>query len=230
MSVLADLHTAALATDSETGWMLFYKTFAGTQLVVPLERAAGETAAPLLTRHQGVETVQAYPDMLSFADALSDPGSYAEMPGADLASMLAEEGVPLVIHDTTEVLLAPDQLAWIARTYGAEVTRATGAGVTIATPAAPELALMEALGQTVGALGSDCPEAWLVEMTEPDGTPELVLVLGLSDAVKTAEAQIAETVTRAIQSVTDRPFAVACSDRGAPLMASARQHGIGIGG
>ena len=44
------------------------------------------------------------------------------------------------------------------------------------------------------------------------------------------ETAIAETVTRAVQPVTDRPVAVACPPRGSALMAAARAHGIGIGG
>lgn len=230
MSHLTDLHAAALATDAEPAWAAFYQALAGTPLVVPLSEQAGDTARPLLVSRDGVDAVQAFPDMERFATGLDAPGAYAELAGADLAALMAGQATPLVIHEDPEIVLTPDQLDWIATTFGAEVTRATGAGVTVATPASPELALIEALGQTVGALGTDCPEAWLVEMTVPDETPELVLVMGLADGVRRMEAQIAETVTRAIQAVTDRPFAVACPDRGAPLMTSARQNGIGIGG
>ena len=227
MSHLTELHAAALASDAAADWAAFYQALAGTSLVVPLAEQAGETAKPLLADHGGMAAVQAFPDMDSFANGLDAPGAYAELAGADLAGLLQGRKTPLLIRERPELLLAPDQLDWIAATYGAEVTRATGAGVTVATPEAPELALIEALGQTVGALGADCPEAWLVEMAAMEETPELVLVLGLADGVRKMEAQIAETVTRAIQAVSARPFAVACPDRGAPLMHSARQHSLG---
>ena len=230
MTPIDDLYASALASDAQADWMRLYQVVAGLSLVVPLAEAAGETARPLLETRDGVETVPAYLSMGAFAAALAAPGEYAELAGADLAGLLQDQGTPLLIHaDKGPILLSPEQLGFIAGTWGAEVTRATGAGVTIGTPAPPELALIEQLGQTVAALGTDCPEAWLVEMAEPDGTPELVLVLGLADKVRTMEAQVAETVTRAIQAVTDHPFAVACPDRGAPLMNSARQCGIGIG-
>ena len=224
------LHSTALSSDAQSDWMAFYQVLAGTSLVVPLEAVSGETARPVLEQHDGVEAVPAYLSMSDYASALSEPGGYAELAGAELASLLNGQATPLLLKCAPLIVVAPDQLSWIARTFGAEVTRATGAGVSVSRPALPALEVMEALGQTVGALGQDCPEAWLVQMTEPDGEPELVLVLGLADGVRAMEGQIAETITRAIQAVTERPFAVACSDRGAPLMASARENGIGIGG
>ena len=69
-----------------------------------------------------------------------------------------------------------------------------------------------------------------MHMTEEEGEPELVLVLGLSDGLREMETEIAETVTRAVQSVSGLPIAVACADRGSPMMGAARRHGIGIGG
>ena len=227
---LGRLHAAALASEDQTDWMAFYQVLAGSSLVVPLSSVAGQTARPVLESHEGVETVPAYLSMSDYASALTAPGDYAELAGAELAALLDGQETPLLLMTAPELLVTPGQLSWIASTFGAEVTRATGAGVSLSRPDLPALEVMEALGQTVGALGADCPEAWLVQMTEPDGEPELVLVLGLADGVRAMEPQIAETVTRAIQAVTDQPFAVACPDRGAPLMASARQNGIGIGG
>ena len=227
---LSRLHALALASEAQADWMAFYQVFAGSSLVVPLQSVAGQTARPVLEDHDGVEAVPAYLCMEDYAAGLTEAGDYAELAGAELAALLDGQATPLLLKTASGVLVTPEQLSWISTTFGAEVTRATGAGVTISTPELPSLAVMETLGQTVGALGTDCPEAWLVQMAEPDGEAELVLVLGLADGVRKMEAEIAETVTRAIQAVTDRPFAVACPDRGAPLMASARENGIGIGG
>ena len=210
--------------------MAFYQALAGTGLIVPLHETAGETAKPITLDVQGVTAVLAYLDMDDYAAALEQAGNYAEISGVELAGMLAGQQSALNLHAKPPVLIAPDQLAWISQTFGAEVTRATGAGVSVRTPNLPPLEVMEQLGKTVGALGADCPEAWLVTMSENPETEELVLVLGLTDAVRKMEGQIAETVTRAIQAVTDQPFAVACPDRGSPLMDTARKSGIGIGG
>lgn len=227
--ILDDLHTAALATDRAEDWAGFYQALAGTTLIIPLEEAAGDTARPRLTEDQGVPAVPAYTSMEAFADALANPGHYAELAGAELASLLAAEATPLLVHADTTLVLTSEQLGWIASTYGAEVTRATGQGVQVLAPELPPLVVMEVLGQSVGALGADCPEAWLVTMASPDEDPEMVLVLGLAEGVRDMEGQIAETLTRAVQTVTDRRFAVACPDRGTPLMATARQVGVGIG-
>ena len=230
LSELSRLHADALASDDQSRWMAFYQVLAGTSLVVPLASVAGRTATPLLEQHDGVRAVPAYLSMDDYASGLTAPGDYAELAGAELAALLDGQEAALLLKTGPGLVITPGQLGWVAQTFGAEVTRATGAGVEISRPELPALEVMAALGQTVAALGTDCPEAWLVQMTEPDGVSELVLVLGLADGVRAMEAEIAETVTRAIQAATDRPFAVACPDRGAPLMASARAHGIGIGG
>lgn len=227
--ILDDLHKAALASDRAEDWAAFAQALAGTQLVIPLEDAAGETARPRLTAHEGVEVLPAWTSMEAFAGALADPGHYAELAGAELASALAGQNTPLLIHADTGLVVTPDQLAWIAQTYSAEVTRATGQGVEVTAPDLPPVAVMEILGASVAALGADCPEAWLTAMTTPGEDPELVLVLGLADTARPMEGQIAETLTRAVQAVTDRPFAVACPDRGSPLMDTARRVGVGIG-
>ena len=228
--ILDDLHGTALGSDRVEDWAAFYQILAGTTLVIPLETAAGETARPRLMAHEGIDTLPAWTSMEAFASALADPGHYAELAGVELASALAGQDTPLLIHADGPLVLSPEQLDWIAETYGAEVTRATGQGVQVTEPELPPLAVMEILGQSVGALGADCPEAWLVAMTAPEEETELVLVLGLAGGVREMEGQLAETLTRAVQAVTDRPFAVACPDRGSPLMDTARRVGVGVGG
>lgn len=227
---LFDLHAAALASDASDDWMTFYQAFAGTALIVPLQESAGETAKPMTTLLDGAEAVLSHADIGSYASAIDTPGEYAEIAGVELAAMLSSQDTPLMIQFEPPIVILTDQLRWIAETYGAEVTRATGAGVSVRTPELPPLDVMEQLGKTVGALGADCPEAWLVSMSAEGDADELVLVLGLTDELRRIEAEVAETVTRAIQAVTDQPFAVACPDRGAPLMDTARKTGIGIGG
>jgi hypothetical protein len=223
-------HAKAFASGTTEDWMAFYQAFSGTALIVPLLEKVEDSAQPVTVEIDGIEAVIVHVDMDSYAANLTESGEYAEIAGVELAAMLAGQGTALSLHASPPIVIGPDQLAWIAQTFGAEVTRATGAGVAVKTPELPALEVMEQLGKTVGALGADCPEAWLVSMTAEGEAEELVLVLGLKDAVRKMEGQIAETVTRAIQAVTDQPFAVACPDRGAPLMDAARKNGIGIGG
>lgn len=227
---ILDQHAKAEVSDASDDWMAFYQALSGTGLIVPLHRTAGEVATPQTIGIEGVDAVLAYVDMDSYAEALTQPGEYAEIAGVELARMLAEQNAPLSLHAPSPIVITPDQLSWIAQTFGAEVTRATGAGVSVRKPDLPPLEVMEQLGKTIGALGADCPEAWLVSMGAEGEPDELVLVLGLNQDLRKIEAQVAETVTRAIQAVTDQPFAVACPDRGAPLMDTARRTGIGIGG
>ncbi len=227
---MIDQHAKAFASDTTEDWMAFYQAFSGTGLIVPLLEKVEDSAQPVTVEIDGIEAVIAHLDMDSYAANLTKPGGYAEIAGVELAAMLAGQGTALSLHASPPIVIGPEQLAWIAQTFGAEVTRAMGAGVSVNTPELPALEFMEQLGKTVGALGADCPEAWLVSMSAEGETDELVLVLGLTDAVRKMESQIAETVTRAIQAVTDMPFAVACPDRGAPLMDTARRTGIGIGG
>lgn len=229
---LAALYQTAVTSDATADWHRVWQTFAGMAWVVPLDGQDGDTVRPRLVQDDGIDLVQAFPDMTAYADAIAEPGHYAELDGAQLAAMLAPAGVPLGLWLTPGALtpIPSDRLDWIAATFRADVDRADSAGVTVAAPDLPAPELVEALGQTVGALGRDCPEAWLVTMTEPGAAPELVLVLGLSDDARRIEGQIAETVTRAVQAVADQPMAVACPARASALMQTARRTGIGIGG
>ncbi len=227
---LFDLHARAVASEERADWMVFYQSFAGLKMIVPLKGAAAETATPELVTHDGVEAVPAFPDMAAYAASLSKPGHYLEMAGAELAEGLQDQTAPLVIQNgqAAPILLTPSQLGWIARTFRAEVVRAEGSGVTVSTPEDLPPSTLEVLGKTVAALGDDCSEAWLVSMSEPDGNPELVLALGLTEAGRAMEGQIAETIARTIQAVTKMPFAVACPRPDEPFIAAARKYGIGI--
>lgn len=225
MSTLADLHAAALASDDAHAWRAVYQAFAGSTLVVPItadmQLALDDSGPAPLAR--AFETPELY------AATLAAPGNHAELPGQELARLLADNALALeLVTEAGPILLAADQLRWIADTYGAEVAQATAQGVRVSAPAAPDGHVMEVLGQSVAALGPSCREAWLVALTEADGPPELVLVLDLADEARRLEQPLAETVTRAVQAVTDRPFAVACPDPDAPLLAQARQLGIGV--
>ena len=181
---LSRLHEAALATDAAGDWQRLWQALAGTALVLPLH-AAAEDGAPLRphsTDRDGTETITAFAGMELFAESLATPADYAEIDGAQLAGMLSGQGAALAVTlaaDTAPLTVPPEVLDWIARTYLAEVDRAEGAGVSVAAPALPAPEVVEAMGQTVAALGADCPEAWLVALVEPGGTPELALVLGL---------------------------------------------------
>lgn len=230
---LGQLYQAAATTDRQEDWLTLYRAVAGTLMVVPLSDQTGETARPRLVSHDGLSAVQAFDRMDTFAASLKEPSDYAELSGAHLAQLLDGQDTALLVQTSTgemPILIDQAALAWIAMTFGADVEREAAEGVTVSAPPAPDLALMQALGEAVGALGADCPEAWLVQMTDTEGGSELVLVLGLSDAARRMEGDIAETVTRAVQPATNERFAVACPDRGSALMDTARRTGIGIGG
>ena len=229
---LGRLYKAAVASDAIEDWQALWQGLAGSALILPLKGQLGELVQPALTRVDGQDAVQAFADMDSYGEDLDEPGEYAEMDGAQLAAMTAPLDMPLVVvlPGGETIIVPPPALDWIAATFRADVDRAESAGVHVSAPDLPPPALIEAMGQTVGSLGADCPEAWLVHMAEPDAEPELVLVLGLDESLRSMEAEVAETITRTIQAVADRPVAVACADRGSPLMHSARLHGIGIGG
>lgn len=228
---LFDLHKTAVASEDRADWMRFYQAFAGRRLIVPLADAAGVTARPALITRNGIQAVQAFPDMAAYAVSLVRPGHYAEMSGAELAEGLGGQDTPLMLLDGPEppIVLNPGQLGWIARTFQAEVVRAEGAGVTVSTPEDLPAATLEMLGKTIEALGVDCRAAWLVSMTEPDGQAELVLALDLAESARKMEEQIAETIARTVQAVTKQPFAVACPRPDEPFLAAARKFGIGIG-
>lgn len=229
---LTTLYAAAAQSDDLADWQLLWQALAGSGLILPLKGQLGEMVQPRLIEIEGVDAVEVFADIDSYAEQLDEPADYAEMDGAQLASMAVSLEMPLAVKLAGgEILLVPAAAVdWIASTFRADVDRADSAGVHISAPDLPPVAVVEAMGQTVGSLGSDCPEAWLVHMTEEGGEPELVLVLGLADSLRDMETEIAETVTRAVQSVSGEPVAVACADRGSPMMDAARRHGIGIGG
>ena len=232
MSRLAPLHQAAQASDLRADWLVLWQTVAGTRLVIPVADPNATRVQPTVTAVAGVPSIQAFEDMDTFASALSKPGACAEIDGADLAKMLADTEYAIAITmpgSADPLFLSAEVVAWIARTYGAQVNRSQAEGVRLSAPALPAPEAIELLGQTVAALGEDCPEAWLVAMTQDGGNPEPVLVLGLSDRVANIEAEIAETVTRAVQAGLDTPISVACAPRGSRLMHQARACGIGIG-
>lgn len=230
---LLDSYNKASAADDPAQWIPFYQALAGTSLIVALETREGDKVAPRTIAYEGSTTVLAFADMQVFAAALTTPTDYVELDGAELCGLLQGQDTPLLVHldqHHPAMMISTEAQDWIAQTFGAEVTRRATEGVSVAAPDLPDLPLMQALGEAVGALGGDCPEAWLVSLTSAETEPELVLVLGLSDQATRMETEIAETVTRSIQAVTDHRFAVACPGRGSALMASARKHGIGIGG
>lgn len=232
MSRLGSLNAAALHSDDRTDWLRLWQAVAGTRLVVPVADPTADRIQPQVINVAGIPAVQAYEDMDGFAAALKEPGACAEIDGADLAQMLvgSDHALAIITQSLSEpLLLSIEVVEWIARTYRAKVDRANAEGVRIAAPALPEPETVELLGQTIDALGDDCPEAWLVAMTAENAAPEPVLILGLSDRVADMEAEIAETVTRAIQSGLSNPISVACAARGSPLMHRARECGIGIG-
>lgn len=232
MSRLRPLHDAALDSDVRTDWLKLWQAIAGARLVVPVADPNAARVQPQVIAVAGMPAVVAFEDMDTFAAALSEPGGCAEIEGADLARMLAGTDLALAITvpgRAEPVLITPEVVDWIARTYRARVDRAQAEGVRVSAPALPEPETIELMGRTVAALGDDCPEAWLVAMTADGAAPEPVLVLGLSDRVAAIEADIAETVTRAIQAAVSTPISVACAARGSTLMHRARECGIGIG-
>lgn len=232
MSRLVGLEDAARASDARTDWLKLWQVIAGTRLVVPIADPNAPRVQPKVISVAGMPAVLAYENMETFAAALTEPGACAEIEGADLAQMLAGAELALAITvpgKRDPLTVTADVVDWIARTYRARVDRMQAEGVRVSAPKLPEPETIELLGQTVAALGEDCPEAWLVALTADGSAPEPVLVLGLADRVATIEAEIAETVTRAIQAGLAAPISVACAARGSALMHRARECGIGIG-
>lgn len=230
---LTRLFAVASHSDDLSDWQALWQALAGSGLILPLKGQVGELVQPQLTEIDGIDAVEVFTDMDAYAEQLSEPSDYAELDGAQLAAMVASLEMPLAVKlpDDQLLLVPPAAVDWIAATFRADVDRADSAGVHVSAPDLPPVAVVEAMGQTIGSLGADCPEAWLVHMTEDEAKdPELVLVLGLADGLREMETEVAEAITRSIQSVSGQPVAVACTDRGAPLMAAARRHGIGIGG
>lgn len=232
MSGLSALYRAALGTDDRADWHRLWQAVAGTALVLPLDGPAEDSLSPVVVETADGVAVRAFESLDAFAAAIRTPTDQAEIAGAELARMMQGQGagISVELEDGTPLLVPAETVDWIAATWGAEVAHSERAGVNVTDPGLPDPEVIQALGEGVGALGADCPEAWLVAMTEPGGAPELVLVLGLADSARKAEQAIAEALTRSIQALTDQPFAVACPDRGSALMATARKVGIGIGG
>lgn len=223
------LARTAQASDDRADWLRLWQALAGTALVLPLQGSAGETISPRLDEETGA--VLAYPSLEAMAASLTTPADYAQLDGAALADMLAPERLTLRIPGTTDILVPAEAIAWIAQTYRADVDEADLAGVRVAAVADPDPALLQALGDSVTALGTACTEAWLITLSAPDtpdGTGELTLVLALSADAAKAEAEIAHALTRAIQAVSTEPLAVACPAPNASLLAAARSYGIGI--
>lgn len=232
MSRLAPLRDAAEAGDERMDWLRLWQAVAGLRLVVPVADPDVSPILPRIIDADGVPAVEAHEDIETFASSIREPSPCAEIDGADLAKMLVGKEHALSIRlagGAGTLVLSPEVLDWIARTYRAHVDRTDAEGVRVSAPELPSPEAIELLGQAVAALGDDCPEAWLVAMTAPGGTPEPVLVLGLADRVARIETEIAETLTRAIQAGLSTPISVACAARGSALMHRARECGIGIG-
>ncbi len=232
MSRLAPLNETAVHGDDRADWLRLWQAVAGTKLVVPVADPSAEKIRPRVRSIGGIPAVEAFEDMDTFASSLREPDACAEIDGSDLAQMLtgSEHALAITMPGQDQPLfLSIEVVDWIARTYGATVNRVEAEGVRMSAPELPPPETVALLGQTIAALGDDCPEAWLVAMTQDGSKPEPVLVLGLSDRVAKIEAEIAETVTRAIQSGLATPISVACAARGSSLMHHARECGIGIG-
>ena len=107
---LARLYAAATESDDLTDWQALWQALAGSGLILPLKGQLGELVQPQLTKIDGVEAVEVFADIDSYADQLEEPSDYAEMDGAQLASMAASLDMPLAVKLADgQILIVPRQ-------------------------------------------------------------------------------------------------------------------------
>lgn len=221
--------------DAEGGWLAFYESLATARLHLALESAGATRIRPLLVTLEAGPAALAFDSEDRFAAAIARPTETAVLTGAELAALLAGQGIALALNPGAdagcETVLEPGTLGWIAEHLGAEPGEAAASG-RIGPPPAPDPALLGALAQRIADLGGALAEAWLVALAAPGGAEaaELVLVVRLADGFASFERDVVATLARTGQILTSLPFAVAPSAEGDALLGAARRHGIGIAG
>ncbi|MDT8346076.1 MAG: hypothetical protein RQ752_16740 [Thermohalobaculum sp.] len=220
--------------EAERPWLDFYEGLATARLHLALDAAAGARVRPTLLALADGPAALAFDGEDRFAAAIGRPTEHAVLTGAELAGLLAGQGVALALNPGAgggcETVLAPDTLAWVAQHFGAPAAADETRAARIGPPAAPEPALLDALARRLADFGGAVAEAWLVDLSPGQGAAELALVIRPGPAGEALAGEIAAALTRAGQIATARPFAVAPAAEGARLLAAARCHGIGIAG
>lgn len=220
--------------EDERAWLGFYEGFATARLHLALDGAGADRVRPTLLALADGPAALAFDAEDRFVAAIGRPTERAVLTGAELAALLAGQGISLALNPGAgqgcETLLAPETLEWIATHLGAPPAADDAAGARVGPAAAPEPALLDALARRIADFGGAVAEAWLVGLVAAGAQGELALVVRLGAQGEALGPDVLAALTRAGQIATDRPFAVAPAAEGAPLLAAARRHGIGIAG
>ncbi len=201
-------------------WFRFWRVLAGTTLHLVVEEGGTDPVRPRVYDLGIGPTITAFDSEDRLAGAIAEPTEHVALAGRDIAAALAGQGVHLALNPGAggaETVIDPGTLAWLAETFGAEVTPGEAATLALAPPREPEPALLEGLGAAVGALRERVSGAWLA--AEGEG---YVLV------VEGADSEAAQELVRLGQMLTARPLAATTAAPGSPLAVAAARIGIGL--
>ncbi|MBK0398075.1 SseB family protein [Limibaculum sp. M0105] len=230
-----DMLWQAIEADREGDrpWLDFYEGFATARLHLALDGAEGDRVRPTLLPLAEGRAAIAFDSEDRFAAVIGRPTEHAVLTGADLAALMASQGIALALNPGIEggcqTVLEPDALDWIARHLVAGPSEEAVARGRLGPPASPEPELLDALARRVADLGAAVGEAWLAGLAEAGDEDELILVVRLEPGSAALAPEIMATLTRTGQTATARRFAVAPAEDGAAILAAARRHGIGLG-
>ncbi|MEO1277104.1 MAG: SseB family protein [Pseudomonadota bacterium] len=193
MTPLDRAHARMIADpDGDAARTAYALAFRVVDLTLALRAEAGEgTVEPLVLETEAGPTALAFDSDARLA-AVLDPGPVATLPGRDLARLLAEADLALLINaDTPSAWLWPTEaLGWMAELQTEEA--GDWAQIAALAPPQPPEGVLPALDQVLAGAG----RAYLAEAAYAGGGSGLVLAL--PDLAEAQRAEIGQAVRRAL--------------------------------
>ena len=217
------------AEDDPRSWLRFYGRLCDAELFVLLrEEARGSAIAPAILPHEGQDHALAFDTEARIAAFAEGPAHWVAMPGADLVSLLAREGLGLGLNlgvAPSAVLLPPDAIGWLAGEVASSLQLTRALPERFAPPLEVPPALVDDLARRLAEAAGIMQEAWLVQASYADAPDALLLACIGVDLP--ARAALGKSIAPAVQfAPADRPLDIAFLDAGDPALEALRRHGL----
>lgn len=160
--------------EDDTARLRLYEVLSGAELVLPLAaeaEAGGEDVTPETLEAAGVAHVVAHDGVAAFAEG--EPRPTATLSGLALAQMLEGQGVGLALRLDgigEPFLVAPDALAWLAKSLSSGPERAEARPLVLHPPKGLPASLLTTLDRRLAQGEGLARAAWLAAVEWSDGS------------------------------------------------------------
>ena len=226
---LDHLHQDMLKQDSEDSRRRYFSRFLATQILLALEKPAGETISPKTLEVEGDILALAFDSEARLA-GFADTEHYVSMSGRDLAGLLKAGELGLGLNLAGEgypLHLSPQDVVWLTEQSAQEADQVEDRVTELGPPGDLSDGLLDALDQRLASMKGLATSAFLVRVQRDKSDARLLLLL--TGALPAMRGQIAGHIAEAlairnVQEALDVGFA----DPGDPLLMAAVRHGLRI--